>query len=38
MGGFIAGPGDGAMGFSAEAEVIDLIRFDEAGEMTEFEA
>ena len=36
MGGFIAGPGDGAMGFSAGSHR--LVRFDEAGEMTEFEA
>jgi hypothetical protein len=43
MGRFIAGPGDAAVDFSAmigkwQLEVIDLIKFDEAGEMTEFKA
>ena len=42
MGRFIAGPGDAAADFSAtigkwQLEVIDLIKFDEACEMTEFE-
>ena len=42
MGGLIAGSRDAALEFSANIgrrrlEVIDLIKFTEAGEMTEFE-
>ena len=42
MGSFIAGSRDAALKFSAnigkwQLEVIGLIKFDEAGEMTEFE-
>ena len=42
MGGLIAGSRDAALKFSAnigkwQLEVIGLIKFDEAGEMTEFE-
>jgi hypothetical protein len=42
MGSFIAGSRDAALEFSAnigkwQIEVIDLIKFDEAGEITEFE-
>jgi hypothetical protein len=38
MGGFIADPQCPRDGFFRRAELIDLTRFDEAGEMTEFEA
>jgi hypothetical protein len=42
VGGLIAGSRDAALKFSAnigkwQLRVIDLIKFDEAGEMTEFE-
>ena len=43
MGGFIAGSRDAALEFSGnigkwQLKVIGLVKFDEAGEMTEFEA